>query len=79
MHRITRTAARFVCFVMLAALLAPDAGALPPVPGAVLWVDVSTLSTGTFDAASIAVTNLGTQGGTFSAGPYSVNAIAGRI
>jgi hypothetical protein len=59
---------------MLAALLAPDAGALPPVPGAVLWVDASTLSTGTFDAASIAVTNLGTQGGTFSAGPYSVNA-----
>jgi len=45
-----------------------------PVTGAVLWVDASTLSAGSFDAATTPVNNLGTRGGSFNAGPYSVNA-----
>ena len=45
----------------------------PPVAGAVLWVDASTLATGTgINAATTPVANLGSQGGTFDVGGYSV-------
>ena len=73
MSRIASTAVRFLSFVMLAALLAPDAGALPPAP--VLWVDASTLATGAnIDAATTPVSNLGSQGGSFNVGTYDVEA-----
>jgi hypothetical protein len=45
----------------------------PPVAGAVLWVDASTLATGTaINAATTPVANLGSQGGTFNIGGYDV-------
>ena len=48
-------------------------GAAPPVAGAVLWVDASTLATGTgISAATTPVANLGSQGGTFNVGGYDV-------
>ena len=50
-----------------------SAGAAPPVAGAVLWVNASTLATGTgINAATTAVANLGSQGGTFNVGGYDV-------
>ena len=71
MNRITRTAVRFLSFVMLAGLLAPDAGATP-VPGAVLWVDASTLAGA--DGSTVSnLANLGTGGGTFSSGSCTLN------
>jgi hypothetical protein len=48
-------------------------GAAPPVAGAVLWVDASTLATGTgISAATTPVANLGSQGGSFNIGVYDV-------
>ena len=48
-------------------------GAAPPVAGAVLWVNASTLATGTvINAATTPVANLGSQGGTFNVGEYDV-------
>jgi hypothetical protein len=48
-------------------------GAAPPVAGAVLWVDASTLTTGTgISAATTSVANLGSQGGSFNIGVYDV-------
>ena len=48
-------------------------GAAPPVAGAVLWVDASTLATGTgVSAVTTPVTNIGSQGGTFNDGAYDV-------
>jgi hypothetical protein len=48
-------------------------GAAPPVAGAVLWVDASTLATGTgINAATTPVANLGSQGGSFNVGGYDV-------
>ena len=45
----------------------------PPVAGAVLWVDASTLATGTgINAATTPVANLGSQGGSFNVGGYDV-------
>ena len=45
----------------------------PPVAGAILWVDASTLATGTgINAATTAVLNLGSQDGTFNLGGYDV-------
>jgi len=50
-----------------------SAGAAPPVAGAILWVDASTLATGTaINAATTPVANLGSQGGTFNVGGYDV-------
>jgi len=50
-----------------------SAGAAPPVAGAILWVDASTLATGTgINAATTSVANLGSQGGTFNDGGYDV-------
>lgn len=46
----------------------------PPVSGAVLWIDGSVLSAGSYDASTTPVTNLGTQGGSFTSGPYAVEA-----
>jgi hypothetical protein len=56
--------------------LASNASVTAQLAGAVLWVDASTLSAGSYDAAATPVNNLGTQGGSFSTGTYSVNATA---
>jgi len=50
-----------------------DVASLPPVSGYVLWVDASGLATGTgINAATTAVSNLGSGGGSFNVGNYDV-------